>query len=912
MSVRWYRRCLRLLPRSFRQEAGAEMEAVFRDASRSARRRGLRAYALFAISLLVDLCITVIGEWWRVLTGGTLRCGGRSAESLTAYTPHGPSQRGERLMDTFVQNLRYAMRTLRRNPGFTAIAVITLGIGIGANTAVFSIVDAVLLRPLPYAAPDRLVSVKNRWEGETRGMVSPDEFFDYREQVGAFEAVGAYGFGMMNLTGDGEPERVRNGFVTSDVLPLLSEPHVGRVFTAEEQRPFSDLVVLSYGLWQRRFGGSPDVIGRELQADGQTLRVIGVMPAGFRLPEDFATGEMTDLYVPFGIQPRTVPNRDSRFVRAVARLEPGVEPARAAEELRALAASFTDDYPDAYPADMRFSATAVPLGEDVLGPTRPALLVLLGAVGFVLLIACANLSNLLLARVETRQREFAVRAALGAGRGRLARQVLTETVLLGLGGGGLGILVAFWGTRLFIPLAPDDFPRIDAVTVDLRVLAFALGMSLVTALAIGLVALFRVSYDRAYDVLRQEGRGATADRRGGSVRGVLVVVELAFALVLLVGAGLLVRSFARLMAVDPGYRTENILTVDLSLPPAEYESDESVRAFYSNVRRRVAALPGAVESGAVARLPLASEAGDLGFQIEGRPELDDERSPNADGQVITPGYLFALGITLVRGRGITERDDTRSPGVVVINQTMAERYWPGEDPIGQRIRLGPEPGVATIVGIVRDVRQGSLAVESRPEMYLPHQQFHFVGGDGSAERDMTVVLRTAGEPAPLTSAVRREISTLDPNLPLGEFRTMEQVVETSTARSRLLTWLVAVFSTLALLLAAVGIYGLISYTVGQRTREIGIRIALGARPRDGARLVIRQSIRIVALGIGIGIACAFALTRFLESLLYEVSPTDPSTIAGVSAALLAVALLAAWLPARRAARTDPIHALRAE
>lgn len=898
--TRLYAWLLRLLPADFRARHGEDMAGVFNEMWQS--RRGAAAGARVWATAAWDV------TRWALRT----RTGGWKARSKRTGRHASDDQKGDAVIDDIIKDTRYAARQLLRRPGFAAILVLTLALGIGATTAVFSVVDAVLLRPLPYAAPDRLVSVQNRWEGETRGMVSPDEFFDYREEVGAFEAIGAYGFGVMNLTGDGEPERVRISYVASDVLSLLSEPHVGRVFTAEEQRPFSDLVVLSYGLWQRRFGGSPDVTGRELLADGQTRRVIGVMPAGFRLPEDFATGEMTDLYVPMGIRHGTVPNRDSRYLRAVARLAPGAEPARAAEELRALAASFADDYPDDYPADMRFSATAVALGEDVLGPTRPALLVLLGAVGFVLLIACANLSNLLLTHVETRQREFAVRAALGAGRGRLARQVLTETVLLGLGGGGLGILVAFWGTRLFIALAPDDFPRIDAVTVDLRVLAFAFGISLVTALAIGLVALFRVSYDRAYDGLRQEGRGATADRRGGSVRGVLVVVEVAFALVLLVGAGLLVRSFARLMAVDPGYRTENILTVDLSLPAAEYESNESVRAFYSDVRRRVAALPGVVASGAGARVPLTSEASDLGFQIEGRPELEGQRSPNADQQVVTPGYLSTLGITLVRGRRITEQDDARSPGVVVINRTMAERYWPGEDPIGQRIRFGPEPGLATIVGIVSDVRQGSLAVEPRPEMYLAHQQFHFVGGDGSAERDMTVVLRTTGSPAALTSAVRREVRAVDPSLPLGEFRTMEQILRTSTARSRLLTWLVTAFSTLALLLAAVGIYGLIAYAVGQRTREIGIRIALGARPRDGAGLVIRQSIPIVALGIGIGIACALALTRFLESLLYEVSTTDPSTIAGVSAVLLGVALLASWLPARRAARTDPMEALRAE
>ncbi len=477
----------------------------------------------------------------------------------------------------------------------------------------------------------------------------------------------------------------------------------------------------------------------------------------------------------------------------------------------------------------------------------------------------------------------------------------------------LGILVGIWGTRLFVALAPADFPRLDAVTVDLRVLAFAFGVSLVTGLAVGLVAVLQVSYDRTYDVLREEGRGATVGRRGRGLRRVLVVAELAFALVLLVGAGLLVRSFARMMNIDPGYRTENILTVDLSLPSAEYESNEKVRAFYAEVRRRVGALPGVRASGAVARLPLASESGDVGFQIEGRRVLEDERSPNADWQVVTPGYFSVLDLTLVRGRGITERDDERSPGVVVVNQALAKRYWPGEDPIGERIRLGGNagPGLATIVGIVRDVRQGSLAAEPRPQMYLTHRQFHFWDG-GPAERDMTVVLRSAGDPAALTSAVRREIRALDPNLPLSAFRTMEQVVEASTARSRLLTSLVAAFSTLALLLAAVGIYGLIAYTVGQRTREIGVRVALGARPRDAAGLVIRQSIRIVAPGIGIGIACALALTRFLESQLYDVSPTDPLTIAAVSAALLGVALLASWLPARRAAGVDPMEALRAE
>lgn len=598
--------------------------------------------------------------------------------------------------DTFRQDLKFALRTLGRSPAFTAAAVLTLTLGIGANTAVFSVVDGILLRPLPYAAPDRLVAVNNRWEGESRGALSAEEFFDYREHVGTFEAIGAYGYTTMNLIGGSQPERVRAAAVSAGVLPLLGvDPPLGRVFTVEEDRPGSGVVVLSDGLWRRRFGGSPDVIGREIIANGRTRQVVGVMPAGFQLPEDFVAGEATELYVPLGIERGMIPNRSSHFLRAVARLEPGLEPARATEQLRTLAASFMEAFPDDYSAGSGFSATAVLLAEDVLGPLRPALLVLLGAVAFVLLIACGNLSNLLLARVETRQREFAVRAALGAGRGRLARQVLTESVLLGLGGGVLGILVANVGTRLFVALAPADFPRLDAVTVDLRMLAFAFGVSLVTGLGVGLVAVLQVSYDRTHDVLREERRGATVSRRGHGLRRALVVAELAFALVLLVGAGLLVRSFARLMAVDPGYRTENILAVHLSLPAAEYESDERVRAFYSEVRRRVGALPGVRASGAVAHLPLASEAGDLGFRIEGRPELEGgERSPNADWQVVTPGYLSALGIAIVRGRGITERDDTRSPGVVVIDQVMAERYWARRrpdrpaDPARRRRRTG--------------------------------------------------------------------------------------------------------------------------------------------------------------------------------------------------------------------------------
>jgi predicted permease len=818
-------------------------------------------------------------------------------------------------MHTLIQDVRHGARTLRKSPGFTLLAALTLALGIGGLTAIFSVVNAVLLRPLPYAEPDRLVRLWSAWEGQSRNDVSPAEYFDYRDGLGAFRALGAFASGSANLTGDGEPERLQAGYVTASLFTALAvEPALGRAFAEGEDGPGAEAaVVLGDGLWRRRFGGSPDVVGRRVTVDGVPSTVLGVMPAGFRLPGDFGPAGPTQIYLPLGLDRTSVPNRGSHFLGVVGRLRPGLsfESGRAA--VARAAAGFVRDFPDDYPAGMRFAATAVPLADDVLGPVRPALLVLLGAVAFVLAIACANVASLLLSRAESRRRELAVRAAIGAGRLRLVRQLLAESLLLATLGGALGLALAFWGVQALETLRPPDLPRLDEVGVDPRVLLFTLAASLLTGLLFGLGPALEASRGDLRATLAEGGRGATVGRAAQRLRRALVTGQIALALVLLIGGGLLIRSLARLQSVDPGFRADHVLTVSLNLPETAGGAGESQRAtgFFRQIVERVSALPGVASAGAVAGLPLAGDRGDLNLHIEGRPEPEGAGSPAADWQAVTPGYFQAMGMRLVRGRGIETRDDERAPGAVVINRTMARLLWPGEDPLGRRFTLGggAGPGMVTIVGIVDDVRQRGLASEPRPEMYLAHAQFRFWDGGGPVDA-MTLAVRTQGDPASVARAIREEVRALDPNLPVGGFRTMREVVSDSISRPRFMTLLLTVFSGLALALAAVGIYGVLAYAASRRTREIGVRMALGARPRDVVGLIVRQTAAVAGSGVALGILGALALTRVLRAQLYDVSPTDAPTYAGLALFTIAVALLATWIPARRAAGVDPLTALR--
>jgi putative ABC transport system permease protein len=809
-------------------------------------------------------------------------------------------------------DIRYALRTLRKSPGFAAVALVTLALGIGANTAIFSVVNGVVLQPLDYFDPDRIVRLQTSWAGEPDADISPAEYFDYRDQLSEFSALGVYAFSSTSITGDDRPERLHGAIVSSELMPALGADFLlGRDFTAEEELPGGDVAILSHDLWQRRFGGAEDVLGRQVVLDGRARTIVGVLTAGFRLPEDYTAQRATEIYLPLGIDESTVPNRGSHFLAGVARLAPGVTVERAAAAVRALAARMVERYPDDYPADMRFTATALPLVDDVVGPVRPALFVLLAAVGLVLLVACANVANLLLARADARQNEFALRTALGAARGRLFRQLVVESVLLAAVGGALGVLLAVGGTKLLVALQPPDLPRIDSVAVDLRVLAFTAAVTGLTGILLGLIPALQASAVRPAAALHEGGARTTATRQ--RLRTGLVVGEIAFAVVLLIVAGLLTRSYIELRSVDPGYRVEHVLTTEIDLPVASYPDGPEVTVFFRQLLERIGALPGVAMAGAVSNLPLATRLGDLNFEIEGREKPAGAVSSAADWQTVTPGYFDAMKIALLRGRDIGSIDDARAPGAVVINETAAERYWPGEDPLGQRFLLGggAAPGWVTIVGIARDVRHAAFDEPPRAQMYLSHAQFRF-WDDGGPVRGLTLAIRTQVEPATMAGAVRRLVRALDPALPVADFRTMEQVVAASVARPRLMMLLLATFAVVALVLGAVGVYGVMAYLVGRRTRELGIRLALGAKPRQVAALVLRRSLSITAAGIASGIVIAVALTRVLSGLLYGITPLDAATFIAVPLILGTVAMFAAWMPTRRATRVDPTVVLRHE
>jgi putative ABC transport system permease protein len=817
-------------------------------------------------------------------------------------------------MEELLHHLRVAARSLRRHPSFTLIATLTLALGIGANTAIFSVLNGVLLRPLPYAQPDRLVKVWNHWEGSPEADLSPLELFDYKERVGAFSHLGAYATGPTNLTGGDNPERLQAGYLTAGVLPALGvAPLHGRGFTAAEDVPGGEpVVVLGHGLWTRRFGADPSLIGQPILLNGAERVVIGVMPPDFRLPEEIRGEEEADLYMPLGMDRTTVPNRGSHFLTAIARLRPGVTVEQAAAAMAAVGAQLVAEFPDDYPADMRFGATVEPLAEYVVGDVRPVLLILLGAVGLVLLIASVNVASLTLIRADARRREMAVRTALGAGRGRLVRQLLAESGILALIGGTGGVLLAVWATEALVRVSPAGLPRSDAIGVDARVLAFAAGASLLAALLFGLVPALQASRPAPARVLRESSHASTAGAGRQRFRSLLVAVEVALAVVLLVGAGLLVRSFIALQQVDPGFRTEGILTLRLSLPSADYPA-EQVPEFYRQLLARVSALPGVTAAGAVTNLPLTSDLGDLGFQIEGRPVAEGDASPRADWQAVTPGYFQAMGMQVLRGRGIAPTDDESAPGAIVINESLAERYWAGEDPIGKRFELGggAGPGWVTIVGIVRDLRHASLTEAPAPEMYIPHAQFRSWNG-GSPARAMTVAVANGANPAALVPAIRQELRRLDPNLPVADVQTMRQVRAESVAEPRFVMLLLGLFSMVALALAAIGVFGMLAYLVTQRTRELGIRIALGASAGEVSRMVVRRGVAISLAGVGAGLLGALATTRLLSGLLFGISATDAATFVAIPLLLLAVALVASYLPARRATRVDPMVALRAD
>jgi putative ABC transport system permease protein len=804
-------------------------------------------------------------------------------------------------MNTIWQDLRYGARMLLKSPGFTLVAVITLALGIGANAAIFSVINSVLLRPLAYPQPERLVWI---WgtnpsaDIKQEGASLPD-FADWKAQGRSFASMGGFTNFSPILTEAGEPERLPGALVTDGFFTTLGvSPQLGRAFTPDEDRPDNRRVaVLGHGLWQRRFGGDPGIVGRKITLNGNPYLVVGVMPPGFKHPLPGMRAPV-EVWTPLGIDPATM-GRRSDFLGVVARLKPDVAIGQARSEMNALMRRLEGQYPD---TNRGWGVVLLPLLERFVGDMRPTLYLLLAAVGFLLLIACANVANLLLARATARQREVAIRSALGAGRGRIVRQLLTESALLSALGGAVGLLMAKWGMDALISMSPTSLPRLGEVAFDWRVLGVAFGVALVTGLLFGLLPALQASSPLLNEALKEGGRGADA-ARGKRLRSAIVVAEVALALVLSVGAGLMLRSFARLQNVNPGFNPENVLTASLSLPRAKYEEGPRVAAFYRRLLDEVAALPGVESAGLVDALPLAGGSY-LSFVIEGRPAAD--RTPDAEHRVVSPGYFKAMGIPLIRGRLLSEQDQAQTPFATVISETMARRYWPNEDPLGKRINLDDSKTAPwrTIVGIVGDVRNEGLNAEPNPQMYVSFAQ--------TPRHGMSLVVRGAGDPTGLIAGVRRKVAALDRDQPLYNVRTLKQALAESLARERFGLMLIVTFAGLALLLAAVGVYGVLAYSVTQRTREIGVRLALGASRRDVLRLIAGQGMKLVLAGVGVGLLAAFALTRLMTRLLYGITATDPLAFIVVSVLLVVVALVACWIPARRATKIDPMVALRFE
>ncbi|MEK6407648.1 MAG: ABC transporter permease [Acidobacteriota bacterium] len=804
-------------------------------------------------------------------------------------------------MDAFFQDVRFSVRALLKRPGFTAVAVLTLALGIGATTAIFSVVNGVLLRRLPYRDEARVVTLwqTNLKSGVEREETSPANFLDWRERMNACEAIAAAEPFGHSLIDRGEPEAFRSWVVSAGFFDILGMPALyGRTFLPEEYQPGqAQVVVLGYGLWQRRFGGDPDLVGQKLVLNGQPHMVVGIMPPEFQYPPD------REVWAPRPPRESDARIRGGSYIRVVGRLKPEITVEQAQAEAQAVGAQLAQEYPQ---TNGNVGATAVPLRESLVGQVRPALLILFGAVSFVLLIACANVANLLLARSTERSREFAIRAALGAGRGRLLRQLLAESVVLALAGGAGGVLLSGWLIDLIAAFSPGNLPRLNQVSLNGSVLVFAFGVSVLTALIFGLAPALESSRTDLLSTLKEEGRGVTGGRGRRRFRYVLVVSEVALALVLLAGAGLLVRSFVALLRVDPGFVTDRALTLEVQL--GRNRMPEQRVAFVEQTIERLTSLAGVQSVGAASALPFHDNQVTLPvtIRVEGRPASPSGQDPTAYLIDITPDYLRALGVPLLRGRGLNQFDKQDAAPVVLVNQAMALRHWPAEDPLGKKITFQSLGRTLTseIVGVTGDVRPNGFDSEPRPEVFVPYAQLP-AGG-------MTYVVRTVDDPGTLLPAVKEKIREVNRNQTFSSIATIEQLVDRSLSQRRFNLLLLGSFAVLALVLAGIGIYGLLSFTTAQRTHEIGVRMALGAKPAQILSMVIGEGLKMVAVGLGCGVVAAVGLTRFLESLLYNVSGTDPLTFAGVSVLLVGVALLACYLPARRATKVDPMIALRYE
>jgi putative ABC transport system permease protein len=825
-------------------------------------------------------------------------------------------------MENFIQDIRFGFRTMVKNPGFAVVAIIALALGTGANSAIFSVVNAVLLRPLPYAEPERVMMIwgHNIKAGDKRYGISVPDFNDYREQNKLFEQMASLAYDDFILTSGDEPEHVQGTMASSNFFDTLGvKPALGRTFSVEEGQPGADrVVVISNGLWKRRYGSDTSLLGQTITLNGASFTVIGVTPPDFQSPEkgdelwipmSFDGGDR--VRIPSNATPEALKTRNVRFLKSVARLKPGVSVENARAEMEKIASNLEQQYPD---KNASISVSALSINEHVTGKIKPALIILLAAVSFVLLIACANVANLLLARASARQKEIAIRIALGAGRARLIRQLLTESILLALIGGVLGLLLAFGGIKLLIAINPANIPRLSEINIDSNVLVFTLLVSVLTGLIFGLIPALQSSKPDLNETLKAEGaRGSSGSIRKQYVRSLIVISEVGLTVLLLISAGLMIKSFIALQRVNPGFNPDRVLTMQVNLPATKYTEDQQIVSFYERVLKRVETLSGVEAAGASLVIPLTDRRVSFRFTIKGRAAAPEERLTSLY-RVISPNYFQTMRIPLLQGRNFTDQDRDQSPPVVIVNEAM--RRWimdlmptPGEEPLGKFITIpsaGPVP--REIVGVVADMKHASMDAPPEPQMYLPYIQKPYLF--------MGLVVRTASEPTQITSAVRAAILEVDPSQPVYDIKTMQQIVGESVSQPRLYTMLLGIFAGIALALAAVGIYGVLNYSVNQRRQEIGIRMALGAQASDILKMIIGQGMLLTALGLAIGLVAslllAFFLTRIIEGFLFGVSATDLTIFIGIPLLLALVSLLSCYIPARRATKVDPMIALRAE
>jgi len=822
-------------------------------------------------------------------------------------------ERGTSWLEDVIQDARFGLRTLRRNPGFTTVAALTLALGIGASTALFGVVKAVLLSPLPYSQPEGVAVLWSAWKGFDQTWLSYDEYEGWKSDIPAFANVGIFSDGAINLTENGESERVRAGFIDRDILPILGvQPALGRNFTAEEDIPNGpSVIILGDDVWRRRFGADPSVIGRTIQVNGRERQVVGVMPPGFRLPLDFGADGPTLVWIPLGTDaasngavpgPKWAQGGGNHGFYGVARLRAGATIAQANRQLADRVAKLVRD--GDYPKEQQFRAFAVGVEEQVTGRLKPVLLVVFAAVGFVLLISCANVAGLLLVRGEQRRREMALRVALGAGGRRLSRQLLTETVVLAGLGGTLGVALAAVGVWLLRNTAPAALPRVAETRLDPMVLGFAVGVAVIAALIAGLLPAMQATSVTPQTELREGGRSATSGPGRLRWRQTLVAAEVALAVVLVVGAGLMIRSVVNLFAIDAGIRPNGVLTMRLSTPAAWYPDSIRVSAFHDELRRRVSAIPGVSAVGLVRILPLATEMGDWGLQVEGYTPPPNQGTPG-DWQVVTAGYFEAMGLRRVEGRFFDDRDRMDAPLAMIVNRRFVEMYLQGRPVLGSHVRIGGGDATGpqyTIVGVVDNVKHNGLTREVKAQFYAPQPQF--ATNPGNTSRTMTLVVKGSGDPAKLVAPVRSVVKELDPRIPISEVRSMTEVVEQAIAAPRFAMQLLGLFGVLALVLSAIGIFGIVSQVVASRTQEFGIRAALGATPRNLLMLSLGSGVRQAGAGLVVGVAAALALTRTMTTMLEGVKPTDPVTFVTVVGVTAVVAIGASLIPARRAAKTD--------